>query len=53
MRRGDVGPDDRVVLLVTGDGLKTPGAVASAAGARIVPIAADADALLDTLAAVA
>ena len=53
VRAGEVGPDDRVVLLVTGDGLKTPGAVAEAAGARIVPIAADADALLDTLAAVA
>ena len=46
---GQVGPDDRVVLLVTGDGLKTPGPVAH----RLQPvrIAADADALLDRLAA--
>jgi threonine synthase len=46
---GQVGPNDRVVLLVTGDGLKTPGPVAD----RLQPvrIAADADALLDRLAA--
>jgi threonine synthase len=46
---GGVGKDDRVVLLVTGDGLKTPGPVAD----RLQPvhIAADADALLDRLAA--
>ncbi len=46
---GGAGPDDRVVLLVTGDGLKTPGPVAD----RLQPvrIAADADALLDRLAA--
>jgi threonine synthase len=46
---GGAGPDDRVVLLVTGDGLKTPGPVAD----RLKPvhIAADADALLDRLAA--
>jgi threonine synthase len=45
---GQVGPDDRVVLLVTGDGLKTPGPVAQ----RLQPVAieADADALLDQLA---
>ena len=44
---GEVGADDRVVLLVTGDGLKTPGPVAD----RLKPvrIAADADALLDRL----
>ena len=44
---GRVGPDDRVVLLVTGDGLKTPGPVAG----RLRPIAieADADALLEQL----
>ena len=43
------GHDDRVVLLVTGDGLKTPGPVAD----RLQPveIEADADALLDRLAA--
>ncbi len=40
VRRGAVGPDDRVVLLVTGDGLKTPGPVAEAA----TPIAIDPDA---------
>jgi len=45
---GGGGEDDRVVLLVTGDGLKTPGPVAD----RLQPvrIAADADALLDRLA---
>ena len=45
---GQVGPDDRVVLLVTGDGLKTPGPVAH----RLQPVRidADADALLDRLA---
>jgi threonine synthase len=46
---GGAGPDDRVVLLVTGGGLKTPGPVAH----RLQPvhITADADALLDRLAA--
>jgi threonine synthase len=46
---GTVRQDDRVVLLVTGDGLKTPGPVAD----RLQPIriSADADALLDRLAA--
>ena len=46
---GGAGPDDRVVLLVTGDGLKTPGLVAD----RLQPvrIPADADAVLDGLAA--
>jgi len=47
IRRGEVGSRDRVVLLVTGDGLKTPGPVAD----RFVPIdiPADADALLAEL----
>jgi threonine synthase len=47
VRRGEVGSSDRVVLLVTGDGLKTPGPVAD----RFVPIdiPADADALLAEL----
>jgi threonine synthase len=47
--RAYAGPDDRVVLLVTGDGLKTPGPVAH----RLSPvyIDADADALIDRLAA--
>jgi len=46
---GQVSPDDRVVLLVTGDGLKTPAPVAE----RLQPVAieADADALLERLAA--
>jgi threonine synthase len=45
--RGEVRSTDRVVLLVTGDGLKTPGPVAD----RFAPveIAADADALLAEL----
>jgi threonine synthase len=49
IRRGEVRPIDRVVLLVTGDGLKTPGPVAD----RFAPveIAADADALLAELGA--
>jgi threonine synthase len=44
---GQVGPDESVVLLVTGDGLKTPGPVAD----RLQPvhIEADADALLELL----
>jgi threonine synthase len=47
VRRGEVGAEDRVVLLVTGDGLKTPGPVAD----RFEPveIPADADALLEEL----
>jgi threonine synthase len=47
IRRGEVGPADKVVLLVTGDGLKTPGPVAD----RFAPIdiPADADALLAEL----
>jgi threonine synthase len=45
--RGEVRPAERVVLLVTGDGLKTPGPVAD----RFAPveIAADADAVLAEL----
>ncbi len=42
---GDVGASDRVVLLVTGDGLKTPGPVSFTY--EPIPIAADADAFLD------
>jgi threonine synthase len=49
--RGEVGADDRVVLLVTGDGLKTPGLVQELV--RPIRIQADADALLDSLAATA
>ena len=40
VERGEVGADDRVVLLVTGDGLKTPGPVAD----RLQPVAIEADA---------
>jgi threonine synthase len=45
--RGELGENDRVVLLVTGDGLKTPGLVAD----RYDPIRvqADADQILETL----
>ncbi|MGI9657384.1 MAG: threonine synthase [Gaiellaceae bacterium] len=47
VRQGQVGESDRVVLLVTGDGLKTPGPVSD----RFDPvrIEADADALLESL----
>jgi threonine synthase len=49
LAEGGVGADEHVVLLVTGDGLKTPGPVAD----RLQPveIAADADAVLERLAA--
>jgi len=43
---GALGPDDRVVVLVTGTGLKTPQLVDVAAG---VPIGADVDELLSEL----
>ena len=45
--RGELGADDEVVLLVTGDGLKTPAVVADLL--QPVEIDADADALLDSL----
>jgi threonine synthase len=45
--RGQVGPRDRVVLLVTGDGLKTPEHVAGRL--RPVEIDPDVDELLDRL----
>jgi threonine synthase len=45
-----VGSEDRVVLLVTGDGLKTPGPVADRL--RPIEIEADSDALLERLAQV-
>ena len=47
IRRGEVGEDDRVVLLVTGDGLKTPDPIEERL--RPIEIEADADALLETL----
>jgi len=45
VRRGELGEDDRVVLLVTGDGLKTPGLVAD----RLAPtvVEPDADSILE------
>jgi threonine synthase len=48
VRRGELGDDDRVVLLVTGDGLKTPGLVAD----RLEPtvVSPDVDEILDRLA---
>jgi threonine synthase len=49
--RGELGGDDRVVMLVTGDGLKTPGLVQDLV--RPVLIEPDADALLDRLAVTA
>jgi threonine synthase len=47
VENGDVGPRDRVVLFVTGDGLKTLEPV----GHRLRPVEidADADAVLETL----
>ena len=47
IRRGEVGESDRVVLIVTGDGLKTPGLVAD----RLEPtlVQPDADLILETL----
>ena len=48
LREGTVSPDDRVVLLVTGDGLKTPGPVAERVST--IEIEADADAVLDQFA---
>jgi len=47
VRRGELGERDRVVLLVTGDGLKTPGLVAD----RVAPtvVAPDADLILEAL----
>jgi threonine synthase len=47
VRRGELGENDRVVLLVTGDGLKTPGLVAD----RLDPVFVepDADLILESL----
>jgi threonine synthase len=47
VRRGELGADDRVVLIVTGDGLKTPGLVADRLDPTVV--APDADLILETL----
>jgi len=51
VRRGELGAGDEVVLLVTGDGLKTPEPVAGLL--RPVEIEADADAVLERLGAAA
>ncbi len=47
--RGEIGPRDRVVVLVTGTGLKTPQAVEPEASGTLLEIEADLDALLDEL----
>jgi len=51
VRAGEIGEKDRVVLLVTGDGLKTPGLVAD----RLDPVVVepDADLILDRVGGVA
>ncbi len=51
VRAGEIGAEDRVVLLVTGDGLKTPGLVAD----RLDPVVVepDADLILETVGGVA
>ncbi len=46
MRRGELGERDRVVAVVTGTGLKTPGAIEIGPAAEIEP---DVDALLEEL----
>jgi threonine synthase len=48
VNRGELGADDRVVLLVTGDGLKTPGLVADRLDLNVV--APDVDQILEELA---
>ena len=45
--RGELGEDDRVVLLVTGDGLKTPGLVSDRLD--LVSVSPDADSILEKL----
>ena len=47
MEDGELGAEDRVVLVVTGDGLKTPGPVEALL--EPVRIDADADAVLERL----
>jgi len=47
VRRGELGERDRVVLLVTGDGLKTPGVVAD--DVELVSVQPDADLILEKL----
>jgi threonine synthase len=45
--RGEIGAEDRVVALITGDGLKTPGLVADRF--ELVRVRPDADEILETL----
>jgi hypothetical protein len=47
VRRGDLGASDRIVLCVTGTGLKTPGLVSDVVDA--IEIDPDVDALLSEL----
>ena len=47
--RGEIGEADRVVVLVTGTGLKTPQAVEDDAAGSLVEIEADLDVLLEEL----
>ena len=47
VRRGELGENDRVVLLVTGDGLKTPGLVSDRLD--LVSVEPDADLILEKL----
>ena len=47
VRLGELGESDRVVLLVTGDGLKTPGVVAD--DVELVTVEPDADLILERL----
>jgi threonine synthase len=47
--RGEIGEADRVVVLVTGTGLKTPQVVEAEATGSIIEIDADVDALLEDL----
>src|SRR5580765_2319547 len=51
--RGDLGPSDRVVALVTGTGLKTPQVVEDDASGALIEIDADLDVLLEELGVVA
>jgi threonine synthase len=51
--RGDLGPSDRVVALVTGTGLKTPQVVEDEASGALIEIDADLDVLLEELGVVA
>jgi hypothetical protein len=47
VQRGELGENDRIVLLVTGDGLKTPGLVSDRLD--LVSVEPDADLILEKL----